>query len=125
MAQVRAEEALQRAVVQLLAIYEARGLLAYAHCPNGERRDPVTGGRLKALGVRPGVPDLLLWMPGGHFQIELKTAKGRLSADQGAWIGRMSAFGHRVHVCRTVDEVEAALRDEGVPMVGRLMEVVG
>lgn len=123
MAPVRAEEALQRAVVQLLALYEGRGLLAFAHCPNGERRDPVTGARLKAMGVRAGVPDMLVWAKGGaHFGIELKTAGGHLSPTQSLWHRLLHLLGHRVHVCRSVDEVEAVLRREGVPAIGKLME---
>lgn len=35
-----------------------RGLLL--HVPNGGARSPATGARMRRLGVRPGVPDLLL-----------------------------------------------------------------
>lgn len=126
MASVRAEEALQRAVVQLLELYEQRDLLAYAHCPNGERRDRATAGRLKAMGVRPGVPDLLVWVRGGRsIGIELKAGNGRLSDVQVLWKSTLASLGHRVYVCWSVDEVEAVLRLEGVPMVGRLMEAAG
>lgn len=118
---MKAEEALQRAVVQLLALYEQRDLLAFAHVPNGERRDPVTGGRLKAMGVRAGVPDLLLWIRGGRaLGIELKAGLGKISPEQMYWHARVSSLGHRVYVCRSVDEVEAVLRIEGVPAVGKI-----
>jgi hypothetical protein len=116
----RPEEQLHRAVVQLLGIYEARGLLSYCHVPNGERRDPVTGARLKAMGVRAGVPDLLLWSYGSHFQIELKAGQRRPSAAQDLWRGMMATHDCDVHVCRSIDEVEAALRAEGVPAVGKI-----
>jgi hypothetical protein len=119
----RPEEQLHRAVVQLLGIYEARGLLAYCHVPNGERRDPVTGARLKAMGVRAGVPDLLLWSYGSHFQIELKAGQRRPSAAQDLWRGMMATHDCDVHVCRSIDEVEAVLRLEGVPGIGVIAEI--
>ena len=41
----------------------------FFHCPNGEYRSPRTAGRLKAMGVLPGIPDLVLMPPSGpdHF----------------------------------------------------------
>lgn len=119
---IRPEEQLQRAVVQLLAIYEARGLLAFCHVPNGGWRSKAEAGAFVALGVRRGVPDLLVWALGGCFGIELKSATGRLSAEQIAWRNTLASLGHRVYVCRSLDEVEAVLRIEGVPEVVKLME---
>ena len=40
----RPEEQIHRAVVQLLQVYQSRGLLTFCHVPNGERRDRATGG---------------------------------------------------------------------------------
>jgi hypothetical protein len=118
---MRAEEQLHRAVVQLLMLYANRGLLAFAHVPNGGRRTRAEAGVLKAMGTTPGVADLLLWLPsGGHFQIELKAGNGRLSAHQAAWISRMNDMGVTVHVIRSLDGLEALLRVEGVPAVGML-----
>jgi hypothetical protein len=117
----RPEEQLHRAVVQLLQVYQSRGLLTFCHVPNGGWRKPTEAAALKALGTTPGVPDLLIWLPGGgHFQIELKARAGRLSAHQAAWIGRMTDMGVAVHVVRSLDGLEALLRAEGVPPVGTL-----
>ena len=117
----RPEEQLHRAVVRLLQVYQSRGLLTFCHVPNGERRDRATAGRLKAMGTTPGVPDLLVWLPGGgHFQVELKAGNGRLSAHQSAWISRMTDMGVAVHVIRSLDGLEELLRAEGVPVVGML-----
>jgi hypothetical protein len=121
-AQVRAEEALQRAVVDLLALYEQRDLLAYAHVPNGGLRTASEAGRFRAMGVRAGVPDLLVWIRGGRsIGLELKAGRGKLSAEQMYWHVRVASLGHLVYVCRSIDEVEAALRAEGVPMIGKLV----
>jgi hypothetical protein len=119
----RPEEQLQRAVVQLLGIYEARGLLAYCHVPSGGYRTPAEAGIFHAMGVRRGVPDLLLWTPHGQsFGVELKAGRGTLSDAQVLWHSTLASLGHRVYVCWSVDEVEAVLRLEGVPVVGKLME---
>lgn len=121
---MRAEEQLQRAVVDLLALYEQRDWLAFCHVGNGEWRHKATGGRLKAMGVRAGVPDLLVWIRGGRaIGIELKAGRGTLSAEQMYWHARVASLGHRVHVCRSVDEVEAVLRAEGVPGIGVIAEI--
>ena len=116
---MRSEEQLHRAVVDLLRIYENRGLLAFCHVGNGEWRHKVTGGRLKAMGVRAGVPDLLIWLPGGSgFGVELKAGTGKLSPAQTFWHATVTALGHRVYVVRSLDEMEAVLHTEGVPAVG-------
>jgi hypothetical protein len=118
----RPEEALHRQVVELLNVYEARGLLAFCHPYNGGYRTPAEAGIGTALGVKAGVPDLLIWIPNSMFCIELKAplAKKRLSPAQFGWIGRMADMGVAVHVCRSLDEVEAVLRAMGVPAIGKL-----
>lgn len=119
----RPEEALHRAVARLLALYEARGLLKFCHVPNGGYRRKAEAGVFRALGVKTGVPDLLVWLPGGrHVQIELKAAGGKLSDRQAEWIVGIHKFGVTVHVCRSLDEVMAVLEREGVP---RLAQVQG
>jgi hypothetical protein len=119
----RPEQQLHRAVVDLLQVYQNRGLLAFAHVPNGGYRTATEAGIFTSLGVMPGVADLLVWLPGGRsVQCELKAplAKMRLSPAQIDWIRRMSDMGVAVHVCRSIDEVEAVLRDNGVPAIGKL-----
>jgi hypothetical protein len=117
----RLEEQLQRSVVDLLQIYENRGLLAFCHVGNGEWRHKATGGRLKAMGVRAGVPDLLIWADGGHcFGVELKAGSSKLSPAQTFWHATVTALGHRVYVVQSLDGLEEVLRAEGVPAVGML-----
>jgi hypothetical protein len=124
LAQVKPEAALHRSVVELLALYAGRGLLAYAHVPNGGYRTPAEAGQFRSFGVRAGVPDLLLWLPGGKsFGIELKATSRNLSPAQVQWHSTLASLGHRIHVCRSIDEVEAALREEGVPGIGVIAEI--
>lgn len=53
--------------------------------PNGGARDPITGARLKAEGVRPGIPDLMLSVRLGYragLFIEMKAGRNDLSDAQ-------------------------------------------
>lgn len=60
------------------------------HVPNGGKRNAAEAARLKAQGVKPGVPDIFLPIPrqGKHgLWIELKRREGgRLSEHQTEWI---------------------------------------
>ena len=73
------------------------------HAANGEYRNKATAGRLKAMGVNPGVPDVCLPVArcGYHgLYVELKsTRKGaRLTEAQKEWLDRLNANGYRA-VC--------------------------
>jgi hypothetical protein len=74
------------------------------HSPNGGQRSAFTGAQMTALGVKRGWPDLVLPAPGGGLAIEMKAADGRLSTEQGEWIGRFEACGWTCVVCRSADE---------------------
>jgi hypothetical protein len=63
------EEAIQRAVFEHLAVRGAPRLFAF-HAANGGYRRSVEATRLKGLGVRPGVPDLIAIHRGQVYAIE-------------------------------------------------------
>jgi hypothetical protein len=115
---MKPEESLQRTCVALLRLYEARGWLSYCHVPNGGQRTKAEAGVFKALGTRAGVPDLLVFLPGGVLlQVELKAGRGKLSPAQRAWHETMKSLGFRVTVCWSVEDLEADLWRLGVPML--------
>lgn len=71
--------------------------------PNGSDRHPAVAGKLRAEGVRPGVPDLVLAVSRNGYHglyLEMKTATGRPSKAQTEWIERLQAEGYRAVVCR-------------------------
>ena len=88
--------------------------------PNGGARHIATARRLKAEGVRPGVPDLMLPVPRwrephtglldpGLF-IEMKRRKGGVvSPEQAAWHKTLRDQGYAVAVCRGADEAWSAI----------------
>lgn len=62
---------------------EYRGLLF--HVPNGGSRNAREGAKFKAMGVVPGVADLLFIFDGKLYAFELKTDKGSQSKSQLKW----------------------------------------
>ena len=107
----RPEQAIHQAAVQYLRIMENLGELTFFHVPNGGRRSKAEAGIFKGLGVRAGVPDLVLLFPGGRTAfIEIKAGKGRLSAAQKAFRNTAEGFGFPFVECRAVDEVERFVR---------------
>jgi len=53
------------------------------HTPNGGKRDVITGAQLKLMGVRAGVPDIILISPHGSVRLlELKRPGETLSDAQ-------------------------------------------
>lgn len=83
------------------------------HIPNEGRRSSITGARMKAEGMKPGVPDICLPVARGPFHalyIELKRTKGgRVSDDQYAWIAKLTRAGNKAIVCRGWDAARAAI----------------
>ena len=107
----RPEQQIQRAVVQYLGIMENLGELTFFHVPNGGRRTKAEGSIFKSLGVRPGVPDLIILLPGARTAfIEIKSDKGRLSPAQKAFRNTAEAMGFPFIEARGVDEVERFVR---------------
>ena len=85
------------------------------HSPNGGRRDALVGQKMKMMGTKPGVPDLMLFVPVGEWvglAVELKhpNGRGRLSPEQAKWIEHLSSQGWQVVVCNGMDEGKEAFR---------------
>jgi hypothetical protein len=109
------EEDLQRQVVRFLK-QSLVGNSVVFHVPNGGRRAFLEALRFKAAGVLAGMVDLGIVNDGRLVGIELKAGKGQVS-DAQAWCHqRLRAAGAPVYVCRSLDEVIAALQEAGVPM---------
>lgn len=129
-----AEDKLQCAVAELLDYYGWH----YCHVPNGGHRHKAVAAKLKAMGVKRGVPDVLIferwedidpestawscWSFG--IAIELKVGppqakrKTYPDAKQREWMAALQERGWRVAVCRSVAEVKEVLQCVR-PMNGR------
>lgn len=73
------------------------------HVPNGGSRHKAEAGRLRAEGVKAGVPDLCLPVARGQYHglyIELKRQRGgRTSDHQSEWLDALSAQGYKAALC--------------------------
>ena len=92
------EHDLQVACCQYLAAQERAGHLTYAADMNGLKTATKRGAALaKAAGMRAGEPDLRIYLPGGRLLlVELKRAKGRVSAAQTERHAALAKHGHHV-----------------------------
>lgn len=78
--------------------------LALLHHVKNETREGAAQVAVdKAMGVKPGVPDLCLPVPRGEYHglyIELKTETGRTTPAQAWWGERLREQGYACRVCR-------------------------
>lgn len=84
------------------------------HVPNGEARDARTAAKLRWMGVKPGVPDLLLPVPRGPYTglaLEMKRRKGGGTTEaQERFLEALRASQWHVCVCRGADEAIGEIR---------------
>jgi hypothetical protein len=107
------EEAIQRAVFAHLRVRAAPGVFAF-HPANGGYRRPVEAARLKGLGVRAGVPDVIALHRGHVYAIEIKTEHGKAIADQLQAIEDIRAAGGHAQICHGLDRALEALEAWGL-----------
>lgn len=103
------EALIQRAIIDRLRLH---GVLVM-HVPNAGKRSRITGARLKADGLRPGWPDLAVYLHGKHALLEVKAPKGRLSPAQQACHAELGRHAFTVAVVTSQEEAVEALRDRG------------
>ncbi|NVO13832.1 MAG: VRR-NUC domain-containing protein [Rhodoplanes sp.] len=96
---------IQRAVCIFLTKH-ARPDVVWWHTPNGGLRGAEEAKRFKQMGVRAGVPDLLLLRQGRLYGLELKQPGGHLSPSQVALHPQLLASG--MAGIATVDNLAAA-----------------
>lgn len=87
--------------------------LLYA-VPNGGLRHKAVAGKLKAEGVKSGVPDVVLSVAKKGFNslfIEMKTKGGKLNDNQKIWIENLNKFGNKAVVCWSFDEARQVIEE--------------
>jgi VRR-NUC domain len=84
------------------------------HTPNGEIRDKREAAKLRAMGVKPCVPDFLLISPYGSVRfLELKRRGEDLSEEQEQFSLHCIRHGIPYSVAHNLDEAIAALNGWG------------
>lgn len=112
------EQALQRQIAQFLAV-ALDGNSWWSSMPLGG------GGRLRGailhgLGVKPGLPDMVVVNDGRAIWLELKAAKGHVSPAQQECHAALARARCPVAVVRSLDEAIEALQQAGVPLRAEL-----
>lgn len=118
---MRAEDALQASVVQFLdrALPYTSWYTATANgawLGGDKRRRMIQASRLKRTGVKPGTPDLIICHDGRFLAIELKMPGETLTDKQMVAEDQIAIAGGGFAVARSLEDVEARLRDWLVPL---------
>jgi hypothetical protein len=95
-------------LVNALTLFLMPGWMFF-HYPAGEHRDPITGARLKRMGTKRGVADILLvGPPAGRFHaLELKARGRKPTPEQLAFLEAVAAAGgHSAWVDTLKDALE-------------------
>jgi hypothetical protein len=98
------EHAAQSALFSTIRMHEGQypELALLFAIPNGGHRDKRTAAKLKAEGVKAGVPDMMLPVARGDFHglfIEMKVGKNTPSVNQRWWMEQLKAQAYHTTVC--------------------------
>lgn len=102
------EDGHQKGLYAAIALSGIAELNMAFHIPNGGTRNKAEAGKLKAMGVKAGVPDIFLPVPRGPYHglfVELKRPADRgksvgiVSEAQMEWLRRLQDQGYYVAVC--------------------------
>ena len=108
------EHELQAACVKWFSLqYPQYDRMLFA-IPNGGHRDIRTAARLKAEGVKRGVPDLFLSIPRAGYcglYIEMKYGENKLTADQEAFFKKARDLGYCCLDFYNLEEFVAVITD--------------
>ena len=109
------EHAEAAALMQIVRAHESRwpALVRFFAVPNGGARSKASAGKMKAEGVRRGVPDYLWPLKVGScpgLALELKAKGGRLAPEHREWIDHLQLQGWLCVVAYGADEAWAAIR---------------
>jgi len=108
------EHKIQTALMDYLMFAGRKDLFWFA-IPNQSNRHIHNAAKMKAEGVRSGIPDLCFMLDQGRVAwLEMKTQIGRLSDTQKAFRDRAQALGHHWAMARSVDEAIPHLTAWGV-----------
>lgn len=92
--------------LETLSLTEQGLKFAFA-VPNGNKRDAITGARLKQEGVKRGVPDIVIPVPRGKYHglfIEMKVGKNKMSDFQIEYKNYLESVGYFFACCYGCEE---------------------
>ena len=101
------EDQLQKQVAAYLTLRYPQ--VIWFHTPNGGSRNFFEACKLKLMGVKPGVPDLMiLARKGGYYglAVELKVGKNKTTDSQTEWLQNLEILEWKTAVCYTFDSAK-------------------
>lgn len=108
------EDDLQKSLMRYVNAAYPRERYLYCHIPNGGFRNAAEGAKFKALGVRPGMPDLMFFTqrprPGMQntrytgLTIELKVGRNKKTPSQDDVANMLIDQGWKVCTTNSLDE---------------------
>tara|TARA_R100000734_G_C3314148_1_gene105650 strand:+ start:1153 stop:1524 length:372 start_codon:yes stop_codon:yes gene_type:complete len=99
------EDILQNNVMTYLKLQYPYAL--FTHIPNEGKRTKFEQFKLKYLGTKPGVPDVMIFTPNKNrngLAIELKAGYNKPTENQKIWLGLLSNANWSTHWSNDFDE---------------------
>lgn len=93
-------------------------VIAFNHPPNETIYK--IAAKEKSMGVQTGAPDIFLAVPAGGYHgmfVELKTKKGRATAEQVEYIKMAREMGYKAEICHGYEEAERVFREYLEPLL--------
>ena len=121
----------QRLAFQYMQVKYPQAFKMAFHVPNGGQRNKIVAAKLKAEGVKAGVPDICVALPRGQFHglfVEMKAKPPHASAVspfQKQWLAQLQAVGYRTVVCKGFQEFRIVIDEYmALPIPSRKAEVL-
>lgn len=114
----RPEQALQKAMAEWLDYALPNDVYWTAVNPVPAKSKAVAG-LSKAMGLKPGAPDLVFCIKGRFVGVEVKAGKGTPSKVQDKAHEAITLSGGMVHTVRSIDELAGFLEGLGVGLRAR------
>jgi hypothetical protein len=121
----RHEDREQMAVIEWFRLAYPQQARCLVHIPNEGRRSKREGGRLKAMGMSAGFPDLLLLVPVYSYHglaVEMKPTGSTwcsVRTEQRLWLARLAGQGYRAEVAYGFDQGREILENYVSGKMGR------
>jgi hypothetical protein len=102
----------QAALIRWFDLQHPKLSALLVHVPNGINSGVKSGMRLKGLGLRSGVPDLVLFLPKhGHHGlfVEMKSKTGVVSPNQRFYLELLQDQGYSCHVAKGFEAAKSII----------------
>lgn len=110
------ESDIQILVADWLRLYESARDFIFFSVPNEglDRASPARLAKLKRMGLRPGVADIVIIWHGRAYFLELKTATGKQSEHQSAFQADCFYAGAEYGLAHSFEEAQKIVKEWGI-----------